>query len=69
MFLCDMCVVSDICFLEMTVIGCSVCARVHQVFGCLCGGPSIRSGDGIMLCVWDVCCSGCWCIAGVCSCV
>jgi len=37
-----------------------------QFFGGLCGGPSICLGDGIVL---DVCCIGCWCIAGVCNCV
>ena len=43
-----------------------VCGMVHHFFGCLCGGPSICLGDGIMLCVWDACYIGCWCIAGVC---
>jgi len=35
-------------------------------FSCVCGVPSICLGDGSMLCVWDVCCIGCWCIVGVC---
>jgi len=49
----------------------SVCQYVNV---CVCGMstfflvvcvvPSICLDDGIMLCVWDVCCIGCWCIAG-----
>jgi len=54
----EYCVCSCQCWCMCSyVTGGYVRGRVHQFFGCLYV-RSICLGDGIMLCVWDVCCIG-----------